>query len=127
MASTVNALRVPFLGLFRQLLEASDRPERGGFSATAAEVRSRNPRSPMTVSAALEDLIRRMVTPCRESDSSRSVSWAAHREAEQLRDPRWVEVVLALLGSERDPQRRRACLSSELALKAIRSRSGGPR
>ncbi|MBN8249776.1 MAG: hypothetical protein J0L84_20335 [Verrucomicrobia bacterium] len=45
-----------------------------------------------------------MVTPCRESDSSRSVSWAAHREAEQLRDLRWVE-----------------------ALEAIRSRQGGPR
>lgn len=47
----------------------------------------------MTVSAALEDLIRRMVTPCRENDSSRSVSWAAHREAEQLRDPQWVEAL----------------------------------
>jgi len=64
----------------------------------------------MSMNAALEDLVQRMVTPVRESDSSLSVSWAAHREAEQLRDPSLADAAAALLASERDSQRRRACL-----------------
>jgi len=64
----------------------------------------------MSVRSELEDLVRRMVVPCRESDSSKSIAWAAHREAEQLRDPDWVDAVAALLASELAKERLGACL-----------------
>ena len=58
----------------------------------------------------LQDLVTRMADKSRERDSSKSVSWVAHRETERLNDRTMVAELSTHLQAEQVKQRRLACL-----------------
>ena len=58
----------------------------------------------------LQGLLTRMAAKCTEPDSSKSVSWVAHREAERLNDLTMVDELSEHLQAEQVRQRRLACL-----------------
>jgi len=58
----------------------------------------------------LQGLLTRMAAKCTEPDSSKSVSWVAHREAERLNDLTMVDELSDHLQAEQVRQRRLACL-----------------
>jgi len=58
----------------------------------------------------LQDLVIRMAHKSTESDSSKSVSWIAHREAERLSDRTMVSELAEHLHTEHVNERRGACL-----------------
>src|SRR6266705_2387489 len=57
----------------------------------------------------LADLIKRLSKDGRVVSSTQSASWAAHREAEELRDETMVDELVSSVASEKAKARRAAC------------------